>query len=111
LKGDGSKASVLGACTTFANGGGTWAVEKAWVDETAPPAQAARVACHGVCATGKAADTLPDAPFLLRSLEPLRAVRIAPPTDRPAGVTDVKLFRVKVVGGDGRDGLCIRAGR
>ena len=54
---------------------------------------------------------MPDAAFVLRALAPLRSVRVEPPTDRPKGVTDVKLFRVKVGGGDGKDAVRIQAAK
>jgi hypothetical protein len=65
--------------------------------------------CNGASVTNRAADALPDAPFVLRSLEQLRSVRIEPPTDRPQGATGVRFHRVKVGGGDGKYGIRIRA--
>ncbi len=66
-------------------------------------------ACNGGIVTNRAGETMPDAQFVLRNLEQLRAVRIEPPLDRPAGVTDVKLFRVKVNAGEGKDAIRIQA--
>lgn len=65
--------------------------------------------CNGASVTNQAPDTLPDTRFVLRSLEQLRSVRIEPPMDRPRGVTDVKLYRVKLGGGDSKYGMRIRA--
>jgi hypothetical protein len=66
-------------------------------------------ACNGDIVTDKAAHAMPEAAFVLGSLEQLRSVRIEPPLDRPAGVTDVKLFRVKINAGEGKDGIRIQA--
>jgi hypothetical protein len=109
LGGDGREASVLLACSDFVSGGNRWAPEKVWVDRTSLPAEAAMLGCNGASVTNKAADAPPDAALVLRCLEPLRAVRIEPPTDRPPGVTDVKMYRVKVGGGDGKHGILITA--
>jgi hypothetical protein len=111
LKSDGHGAAVFLACSDFVAGGKRWEPLKAWSDETAPAAQAAMFGCNGASVASKATGAVPDAAFVLRSLEPLRAVRIEPPMDRPKGVTDVKLFRVKVTGGDGKDAVRIQADR
>jgi hypothetical protein len=66
-------------------------------------------ACNGAIVTKKVVGAMPDEQFVLRSLEQLRSVRIEPPLDRPAGVTDVKLYRVKISAGDGKDGIRIQA--
>ena len=110
LNGDGTKASVFCAGTWFMNGGNSPKIEDAWVDQTAPDANAAMLGCNGASITSKIAKTLPDADFVRRSLAQLRAVRIAPPQDRPRDVTDVKLFRVQITGGDGKDAIRIQAG-
>jgi hypothetical protein len=109
LEGDGHGASVLLACSGFVAGGQGCLPAKAWVDQTSPPARAVMLGCNGASVTNRAADALPDAPFVLRSLEQLRSVRIEPPTDRPQGATGVRFHRVKVGGGDGKYGIRIRA--
>jgi hypothetical protein len=109
LAGDGAKANVLVACSEFVAGGKNADPADAWADTTAPRARAAMFGCNGASVANGATGALPDMPFLLRALAPLRAVRVEPPTHRPAGVTDVKLFRVQVTGGDGKDAVRITA--
>jgi len=109
LKGDGRGANVLLACSDFVAGGKGAHPHDAWSDKTSPQAPAAMFGCNGASVAGGKAGALPDRSVLLRMLEPLRSVRIEPPTDRPAGVTDVKLFRVLVTGGDGKDAVRITA--
>jgi len=111
LKGDGRGASVLLACSGFVAGGKGADPLKAWSDATSPAAQASLFGCNGASVANQVAGAVPEAAFVLRALEPLRAVRIEPPTDRPKGVTDVKLFRVKVTGGDGKDAVRIQAAK
>ena len=111
LKGDGAKAALLCAGTSFSNGGNSPKIEDAWVDQTAPAAQAVRLGCGGPNVVSKVPNAMPDAAFVRRALEQLRAVRIDLPMDLPKGVTDVKLFRVQITGGDGKDGIRIEAGK
>jgi hypothetical protein len=108
LAGDGRKAAVLVAATDFVAGGKQSKPKEAWVDATEPPAWAAMLS-GGTTVTNKAAGALPEAPQVLGSLEQLRSVRIEPPIDRPAGATDVKLYRVILSAGDGKDGIRIQA--
>jgi hypothetical protein len=109
LGGDGRRASLFLASSDFVNGGKPAQARVAWSDETAPAARASMFACNGAIVSNKAPEAMPDARFVLRSLEQLRSVRIEPPLDRPAGVTDVKLYRVKINAGDGKDGIRIQA--
>ena len=109
LAGDGRKAALFLACSECVSGGQPAKPPVAWSDATSPAAQAAMFACNGDIVTDKAAHAMPEAAFVLGSLEQLRSVRIEPPLDRPAGVTDVKLFRVKINAGEGKDGIRIQA--
>lgn len=77
-------------------------VHAVWKDESSPAATAAIVngsaAAYGsrdlVNLSNKAPNELPAPSFVLDSLQQLRATRIEPPTNRPEGVTDVKLMRI-----------------
>jgi hypothetical protein len=109
LGGDGRGASVFLACSDCVNGGKPERPRGAWRDDTSPAARASMFACNGAIVTKKVVGAMPDEQFVLRSLEQLRSVRIEPPLDRPAGVTDVKLYRVKISAGDGKDGIRIQA--
>jgi hypothetical protein len=112
LKGEGAKAALFCAGTWFTAGGGPGPkLEDAWVDQTAPAAQAVMFACNDANLANQDPNRLPDADFVRRALDQLRAVRIDLPTDLPQGVTDVKLFRVQITGGDGKDGLRVEAGK
>ena len=109
LTGDGQGAALLLACTDLVAGGKRADPLKAWSDATSPAAPAALFGCNGASVASQVAGAAPEAAFVLRALGPLRAVRIEPPTDRAKGATDVKLFRVKVTGGDGKDAVRIQA--
>lgn len=110
LKGDGTKARIFSAGNTFVNGGNAPKAEDVWVDQTKPDALATLLN-SGSANMLKKTPGLPDATFVRRSLAQLRAVRIDLPADLPKGVTDVRLFRVSVNGGDGKDALRIQAGK
>ncbi|OPZ81595.1 MAG: hypothetical protein BWY76_02978 [bacterium ADurb.Bin429] len=109
LTGDGTKASVFLAASSFFEGGEVPKIEDAWVDRTAPAANAVLFGCNGATMINKVPQMLPDADVVRRSLAQLRSVRIRPPFDSPQGVTDVKIFRVQVTGGDGKDAIRIEA--
>lgn len=112
IKGDGSNTAVFAAGDEFIHGGsGGWPLETAWADSTTPPARTSLLGSSSATVTNRVPDKVPDAEFVLHCLEPLRAVRIDPPVDRPRGVTDVKLHRVQITGGDGRDAVRIQAGK
>ncbi len=109
LGGDGRNASVLLACSDCVSGGKPAKLQEAWSDKTSPAARAAMFASNGAIITNKVADAMPHAQFVLDSLAQLRSVRIEPPLDRPPGATDVKLYRVKITAGDGKDAIRIQA--
>jgi Pectate lyase superfamily protein len=109
LRGDGAKASFFLAGSEFVSGGRRHDPRDAWVDRTSPPAQAAMFACNDATVSNKADDVLPDATLVLGSLAQLRSLRIEPPMGRRPGLTDVKLHRVKVSAGDGKDAVRIEA--
>jgi hypothetical protein len=111
LRGNGRQTSVLFAGTSFTSSSRTPKIENPWQDQTAPAAQAAMLGCNGTSLVNREPDRAPDPDFVRRSLALLRAVRIDLPTDLPRGVTDVKLFRVQITGGNDKDALRIQAGK
>jgi hypothetical protein len=111
LKGDGARTLVLCAGTQFTGGGQSPKVDSAWVDQTEPDAKAAMLGCNSANCVMKDAKRMPDADLVRRGLALLRAVRIDPPMDLPKGVTDVKLFRISIEGGDGKDGIRVEMGK
>ena len=103
--GDGTNTSLLCAGTIFTNeakGGG-------WDDRSTPDAQAICFGCNNKNCVKKEAQAMPDADAIRRGLTQLRTVRINLPTDLPTGVTNVKLIRVQITGGDNKDGIRIEA--
>jgi hypothetical protein len=80
-------------------------VHAVWKDDSSPAAAAAIVngsaSAYGsrdlADVSDKALDKVPDTSFILDGLQHLRATRFEPPTDRPEGVTDVKLMRIIIV--------------
>ena len=111
IDGDGTHTSVFGAGLELANGGRNGQGGKSWDDRSAPDAHAILLGDRGNHYLLKNAQAMPTADEVRRGLAQLRAVRIDLPTDLPPGVTDVKLIRVQIIGGDGKDGLRLAAGR
>jgi len=109
LTGDGSKLNVLSAYNDFGQSatlGST--ADSTWQDQTSPAANSAFISNIGTKngynlddVVSKVHNVRPDTTSLLNSLAQLRAARNDPPTDRTAGVTDVKLFRVGAWGTQG----------
>ena len=110
LSGDGSKTTALFAGNDFVHGGDGAKNEVIWKDTSNPVANAVNMNFGGLPVTRGVVGQLPTPEFVTKTLAQLRAVRIAPPTDQPAGVTDVKIFRVNVSGGDGKDAVRFEAG-
>lgn len=53
--------------------------------------------------------TDPNQAVVLDCLRQLRSLRLEPPTNRVAGVTDIKMFRVPIDVGKGRKGIVMSA--
>ena len=107
LSGDGSKATLIGIGTTLTKGGeGWWPIDKGWVDRSRPGAETVMLGCNGVTSTNRNPNSMPDKALIRRSLDQIRAVRIVPPENGPEGVTDVKIFRVGLCAGTGKN--CLR---
>jgi hypothetical protein len=111
LNGDGRQASVFFADNLFSSSSRTPTIQDPWKDLTTPAAQAVMLGCNNDTMVNKERNRMPDADFVRRSLALLRAVRIDLPTDLPRGVTDVKLFRVQITGGNDKDAIRIQAGK
>ncbi len=109
LAGDGSKAAVFFAGTEFVNGGNAVKLADFWDDKSVLNAGAVLLGCNGNTSVLKDPNAMPSADFVRRGLAQLRAVRIGLPTDMPKGVTDVKLFRVQITGGNDKDAIRMEA--
>ena len=109
LAGDGSQATVAIMGSSFVKGGDGWSFGDSWLDQTRPDAQIAVFGCNGAIQANKHADTLPDAALMRKTLEQIRNVRSAPAREHPAGATDLKIFRVGVSGGAGKDAIRFQA--
>ncbi len=108
LAGNGSGLNVLSAYNDFGQSatiGGT--TNSTWQDITSPDANSdfiSNVALSGYIlddVVSKVHNVRADSTSILNDLAQLRAVRTEPPTDRAAGVTDVKIFRVAAWGTQG----------
>jgi hypothetical protein len=124
IQGDGTNCKALVACGGWDCGLNTsLPMAKLFNDLSSPTAHASILNCVGVAGpspsnvgwlnipelSNKTNDALPDTQLVLDALKQLRALRIEPPTNRPAGTTDVKFIRGWIQGGTGRTGLKIRA--
>ncbi len=111
IAGDGANASLFTAANSFVNGGDVASPADTWVDQSKPAASAVRLNSGGPSITNKVAGAQPTDAQIIKSLASLRRTRIEPPTHRPGEVTDLKLFRVTVVAGHGRDALRVESRR
>lgn len=112
LTGDGSQSSIACFGSTFDIGGNVaWPMKDAWSDQTEPPAQVAVFGANGASIMNRQFGAMPDPASVRRALEQIRAVRIAPARDQPAEATDVKLFRINLCAGEGREGVHIQAAK
>ncbi len=112
--GNGQNARVFSACNTYPllqdPDAATKTIEQLWLDQTSPAGSIVQLNSNGwPNITNKIVGAVPAAGFVEEQLALLRQMRIDAPTDRPSGVTDVKLLRVRVGGGENRTALAIRA--
>ncbi len=110
IDGDGTKAVVFCAGSDVPNGGRYRQGGNAWDDRSAPNATAVLLAGVGNNYVMKDAQAMPDPDTVRRALAQLRAVHIDLPSDLPRGVTDIKLIRVEVHGGDGKTACVSKQG-
>ncbi len=113
--GNGSATHILGAglhYPLFADPNPNKSISAIWQDTTSPAGKIA----HGSSPrntyppfTDKVVGRSADLTWLRARLAHMRDLRIDPALNRPAGVTDVKLIRCGVSGGDGLTGIVIRA--
>lgn len=121
VSGDGSKCRLLAMCNMLAGGPDPGVpVTAIWKDTSNPPARALLANSQAIFKTwdwnalpmiyqGKVASE-PDKQLVLDCLKQLRSLRLEPPAKRAAGVTDIKIFRVPIDVGKGRNGVVMRAG-
>ncbi|MFY0540028.1 hypothetical protein [Nannocystis pusilla] len=88
--------------------------DQLWVDLTSPPGLISQIGTEHLPNylpnyTNKQVGAAPDTAFVRAQLSLLRDLRIEQPFDRAPGVTDVKIFRVRVMGGGNRTACAIRA--
>jgi len=120
ISGDGSHCRVLSMCN-FLGGGRdpNVSIDHLWKDTSNPPAQAATTHCQGIFSawhwhdvanvTRQVRDVQPDSQFIRDCLQQLRALRLEPPTNRKESVTDIKIIRVSIDVGTGRNGVVMHA--
>jgi hypothetical protein len=101
--------TILGSI--ISNSDKRWPYQDAWVDQTQPDAQVALFGFNSEICANKKAGALPDPTLLRKALEQIRGVRIAPAAEQPAEATDLKIFRVILNAGPGKDCLRLQAGK
>ncbi|HEY5914905.1 MAG TPA: glycosyl hydrolase family 28-related protein [Verrucomicrobiae bacterium] len=110
VAGEGANCRFLCLCNSFNMAKADVTAENVWADSSKPAAQAALANCnYWGDKTGqipnihaKQVGAEPDESFIRNSLRQLRSVRIEPLTNRPAGVTDVQITRLRVAGAGGK---------
>jgi hypothetical protein len=123
LRGDGSKTNVLTIGNMLAGGLDTSPAQTPiWDDRTSPAANAALFLNDGLYWNPpfnrqslpniyrKASGAAIDAELVLKGLSYLRALRLEPPMNRPAGATDLKFIRSFIKLSKDRYGLVFQAG-
>ncbi len=123
IRGDGGRVSVLSIGNMLAGGLDTSAAQTPiWDDQSSPPANAGSFLNDGLYWNPpfnrqslpniyrKASGAAIDAELVLKGLSHLRAMRLEPPMNRPAGATDLKFIRSFVKLSKDRYGLVIKSG-
>jgi hypothetical protein len=105
LQGDGSQTQFFLGSTSL--GLAAEPSKQNWVDETSPPARAARFAVDVRSQNGQPLAASPDPQAIVNSLGQLRSIQTNWVSDASPGATNVRIMPVHISGGDGKVALRI----